>query len=715
MLLIAAIPFAAIVIAGVVFVILQSLYPPDSAAGGATTLHIPSLNDTPSATPQNADPTPGGVTTETPTPPAETPSETCTDAAAYVTDVTISDGTIIAPGESFTKTWRLRNTGTCTWTSGYALVFAGGESMSGPSSQALPGEVPPGGEIDLSVALVAPAEGGTYRSEWLLQSADGARFGVGQDGETPIWAEIVVRTGETPTPTITASATTAPAPAISAWRGDYFGTVDLTGAPILVRDDAAVDFNWAEAAPDSRLPVDGFSVRWTRTLDFEADTYRFRVGADDGVRMWVDDQIIIDEWRDSPFHEVTVDRAMTRGPHTLRVDYYERVGLAQARVSWEQIVPGSDPMGADATAASVSFALPPIVQQVSGNGAVITFELDSPAEGALLYRTVGGPIQASAFSSDRTYHQITLTGLSPATPYEYAVRIGAGSDYRQPFFSGAPWGTGAFRTPPYGPPIRIGVIGDSGYGDPVTAALVNRMAALRLDFVIHTGDVVYEMAEDASPVAAFARKFFTPFGPVLRQGPIYPVVGNHDLDPETYWQGMPMYYYVFPPEPYGSEGARRWYTVAVGDVQFVFLDTQAYFGEGRRSAQEAWLAERLADSRFADTIVVFHVPPHTSGMHYNDGRTVETAWASILQEAGVALVLCGHEHFYEHLVVDGIDYVTSGGGSANLYALGVPYPGSRIVSRTSHFTLLEIYPDRMALQAIDLNGAVIDEFSIPRD
>jgi predicted phosphodiesterase len=503
--------------------------------------------------------------------------------------------------------------------------------------------------------------------------------------------------------------------AASVWRGNYFNTVDLTGAPVLVRDDAAIDFNWVEAAPDSQLPADGFSIRWERTLNFEADMYRFWVGADDGIRLWVDDQVIVDEWRDSPFHEVVVDRMMTRGSHTLRVDYYERVGLARVRVSWEQLTPGSDPLGADAAAAAVSFVLPPMVQWVSENGAIISFELDAPADGVLLYRVAGGELRASAFSSDRTYHQITLANLSPAAPYEYAVRVGAEGNYRQPLFAGAPWGDSTFRTPPYGPPVRIGVIGDSGYGDPVTEALVNQMAALRPDFVIHTGDVVYDMAEDASPIAAFAHKFFAPFAPVLRQGPLYPVVGNHDTDPETLWQGVPTYYYVFPPVPDGSVERRQWYTVAFGDVQFVMLDTETFFGEGGGADQQAWLAERLYDPRFSLTIPVFHVPPHTSGMHYGDGRPVEAAWEPLFQEADVALVLCGHEHFYEHLVVDGIDYVTSGGGSANLYAAGATYPGSEIVSRTSHFTMLEIYPDRITLQAIDLNGTVIDQVNITRD
>jgi predicted small secreted protein len=108
--------------------------------------------------------------------PAATATQDC-DKAEFVADVTIPDGTALDPNESFTKTWRLRNSGTCSWTPSYTVVFSNGDSMGGPSSQALTGTVNPGQTIDISVNLKAPATAGAYRGDWTLRNAAGKTFG----------------------------------------------------------------------------------------------------------------------------------------------------------------------------------------------------------------------------------------------------------------------------------------------------------------------------------------------------------------------------------------------------------------------------------------------------------------------------------------------------------------------------------------------------------
>jgi hypothetical protein len=95
---------------------------------------------------------------------------TC-NLAQFVTDVSIPDGTEFEPGDDFTKTWRLKNIGTCTW-SGYTLVFDSGDSMGGPASSPI-GTVSPGQEIDLSVDLEAPGSDGTYRGYWRIKNNSG--------------------------------------------------------------------------------------------------------------------------------------------------------------------------------------------------------------------------------------------------------------------------------------------------------------------------------------------------------------------------------------------------------------------------------------------------------------------------------------------------------------------------------------------------------------
>ena len=127
------------------------------------------------------------------------------------------------------------------------------------------------------------------------------------------------------------------------WRGEYYANVDMIGAPVWVRTDSGpggslgIDFNWGTGAPAAGLPADFFSVRWTRTVTFEEGTYRFRATVDDGIRLFIDGMLVIDEWRDGAQREVTADRRLTAGPRALRVEYYERSGVAVARVRWEKV------------------------------------------------------------------------------------------------------------------------------------------------------------------------------------------------------------------------------------------------------------------------------------------------------------------------------------------------------------------------------------------
>src|SRR5690349_11875254 len=121
---------------------------------------------------------PTSLSTATPEIPSATPQTTpdstkpC-DAAKFVSDVTIPDGTKLAGGESFTKTWRFTNIGTCVWDSSYTLVFDVGDQIGGPASLPLPEKVAPGQQVDISVTLQAPSLPGNYRGYWRLRNPSG--------------------------------------------------------------------------------------------------------------------------------------------------------------------------------------------------------------------------------------------------------------------------------------------------------------------------------------------------------------------------------------------------------------------------------------------------------------------------------------------------------------------------------------------------------------
>jgi hypothetical protein len=129
------------------------------------------------------------VPTETSTP---VPSKFCEDRVAFVADISLPDGVLIQPGKPFQKTWRMRNTGTCTWTEDYSLAFHSGDSMGTYASEPLGASVPPGQEINLSIDLTAPLLHGRYKSYWMLRTSDGTHFGFGSGANRPFWVDIVV-------------------------------------------------------------------------------------------------------------------------------------------------------------------------------------------------------------------------------------------------------------------------------------------------------------------------------------------------------------------------------------------------------------------------------------------------------------------------------------------------------------------------------------------
>ena len=143
----------------------------------------------------------------------------------------------------------------------------------------------------------------------------------------------------TPTPAPPAPILPTPTPTpvqITEWRGEYYNNINLSGSP-LVRNDKKVEFDWGKGSPAQGIRADNFSARWTRRLDFEAKTYRFNVRVDDGVRLWVDGQLLIDQWNDGSMRTYSVERTMTQGKHDVRVEMYERTGQA-AITFWRETV-----------------------------------------------------------------------------------------------------------------------------------------------------------------------------------------------------------------------------------------------------------------------------------------------------------------------------------------------------------------------------------------
>lgn len=123
------------------------------------------------------------------------------------------------------------------------------------------------------------------------------------------------------------------------WKGEYFNNIHLSGVPVLQRNDPQINFDWGVDSPGPGVDSDDWSVRWTRTQYYDAGTYRFTATVDDGMRVWVDGHLVIDEWWVHPVRSFTGDITLAAGNHSMRVEYFERGGFAVAKLSWEKVTP----------------------------------------------------------------------------------------------------------------------------------------------------------------------------------------------------------------------------------------------------------------------------------------------------------------------------------------------------------------------------------------
>ena len=169
----------------------QATEPPSASPSPAETTAVSPGTDQASQTPEAS---------STPLPPSATPTSAaatetqqpdCQDAARFESE-TIPDKTAFQPGEKFSKIWRLRNVGTCTWNNGYRLVFFEGDQMGGQDEAPLTVNVRPDEMLEIKVELTAPDKVGAYKGNWKLRNAAGKLFGLGSSATAPFWVDITV-------------------------------------------------------------------------------------------------------------------------------------------------------------------------------------------------------------------------------------------------------------------------------------------------------------------------------------------------------------------------------------------------------------------------------------------------------------------------------------------------------------------------------------------
>ena len=154
-----------------------------------------------------------------------------------------------------------------------------------------------------------------------------------------LWWELLSPTA-TPTPTPTPTATATPAlKELDGWRKEYYGNQELVGPPARVETDDKIDEQFGSGRPPG-LSGDHFSIRWERIVTMDGGLYRFTLQKDNGARVWLNGQLILDHWDDCCYEvSHTAESPLIAGDHRIRVEYFERTGHARIKFSWARIGP----------------------------------------------------------------------------------------------------------------------------------------------------------------------------------------------------------------------------------------------------------------------------------------------------------------------------------------------------------------------------------------
>ena len=341
----------------------------------------------------------------------------------------------------------------------------------------------------------------------------------------------------------------------------------------------------------------------------------------------------------------------------------------------------------------------PYVQNVTTSSAVIAWVGKEPEPGCVKYGETPRLELKETDNRAGERHAVTLSRLKPSSTYYY--RVGGADE---------PSEINYFRTAPPGEntPFNFAVIGDSGDEGRGQVAVANLLRRLGPDLILHTGDVVYPRGEERH----YDRRFFAPYGELIGKVPLFPTLGNHDVETKN---GSPFLTNFHLPRN-EEQGVQRYYSFDWGEAHFVALDSELYHDDDGGSAKEqkAWLERDLEGTRRSCwKIVFFHRPVYSSSKHGGDRKIREDLEPTLVRHH-VHLVFSGHDHDYERTKpIEGVTYVVSGGGGKDLY----PARKNRwtAFSRSSHHAVLvHINGEHLYLEAIETNNTVMDRLDLDR-
>lgn len=341
------------------------------------------------------------------------------------------------------------------------------------------------------------------------------------------------------------------------------------------------------------------------------------------------------------------------------------------------------------------FVRGPYLQDLAPRHVALLFELDAAHAARIEVQrgATGGDADAAKVqtSNKDATHEVVFDGLEPATSYRYTITLDDNTVER-----------GTFTTAPEdNRPFSFLVYGDNRSNAYAHAAVVAQMKKTPGDFLVNTGDMVYDGSQQAD-----WREFFTLERELLRDRCLFPSLGNHEIAMPTS-DGALRYARMFR-VPAPPDAAERWYTFRWSSARFFVLDAQDEFASGER----AWL-EKTLDAAKDEPGVVFrfvmlHHGPYSSGLHGPNESLLMARVPELLRNAKVDLVLSGHDHTYERGDANGLRYVVSGGGGAPIYRDYRAAKFSQKFEPVYHFARIAIDGTRATFTATRHDGSTIE-------
>ncbi|HVV83631.1 MAG TPA: metallophosphoesterase, partial [Kofleriaceae bacterium] len=344
------------------------------------------------------------------------------------------------------------------------------------------------------------------------------------------------------------------------------------------------------------------------------------------------------------------------------------------------------------TAARADFERRPYLQDARPDGITLMWKTTSNEAATITVEGAGAPHTYDVKSGME--QKVRLDGLAPQTRYRYQVVAGADT------------ATGELTTaPPPGAqvPVTFVVFGDSRSDNVAHYELVERVRAEVPDFMLSTGDMVFDGSDDR-----LWKQFFDIEGPLLADNVLYPALGNHDSDND----GLDWIVKLFSPSD--DQQAPGQYAFTYGPLRVIVLEsnTPSY----AMTDETAWLERQLAayqqDPNLRHLFVVMHHPVFSISSH-GGLPSLREKWEPLFEQYQVSAVFSGHDHCYQRAEKNGVHYFVSGGAGAPLYGIGKrvnPIDAAAVKRQETvhHYIRVHVIGDLVEATAIRDDGTPIE-------